>query len=394
MPLYIAPLVWDTSGGQPFNYWRMHARARAMFDLRSAAACAIQGGIPGESLVFATGPAPIPSDWELLGEAGNDLLSAAAKVRLGVTANRLAGGLMERLIDSADDTNLIRNHPLWPDKEGRIRWTLGPLDINLAPDRLASWWPTVMRGMKKMVQNAPLAVRRKALHVMLTRNLRIAPTRQNAIDWLDVDDDPESPSTTIRDDFNRGDSATVGSSSEGWSWTEVEGTDFSISGNAMAGAHATQGTARAESSLSSADHYTQVEWTVGTTGISGIAPCTRFDPSANTMYFYLVRPDGSSYLYKYITGSFTQIGTTGAISPSLPDTVRCDVSGTNLTGFFNGVSDRTGSDSSITSNLRTGVYSQVGVTVNVKWDDYIATDGLIGIPIAAYHYNHHLGSMA
>lgn len=378
MPLYIAPLVWDTSGNQPFNFWRQHARARDMFDLRSLESCRVASGTPGEAIVFATGAAPIPSDWELLGNDKQDLLSAAAKTRLNVQSARLGAALMERIVDSADDTNLLHNHPIWPGTDGKLRWSLGPIDITIDPDRLASWWPTIRRAMRRMVTDAPLEVRRKVLHVLLSRNLRIAPTRQNAVDWMEYDDDPQTPTTSIADDFVRADSSSLGTAGAGWSWTELDG-NFSIVSNTAAYVGAADGRAIAGSALSSADHSATFIWTAGTTGISGMGPCCRMvTGGADTSYFYFARVDTNTYLYKIVTGTYTQLGSTGTQSISLPDTLKLNCSGSNQTGTFNGVTDRTGTDTAITSNLYTGLFGQVGNTVNVRGTPFNATDGIGG----------------
>src|SRR5207253_2934705 len=107
------------------------------------------------------------------------------------------------------------------------------------------------------------------------------------------------PETTITDDFNRADGTTIGNQ---LTWTEVAGTWDTVSNQVqMTGPASDSATysARAESDLSSADHYAQLVYVnAGTvTTQAHLGPAARFSPSAQTHYLS-VPYNGTFYLEK------------------------------------------------------------------------------------------------
>lgn len=194
-------------------------------------------------------------------------------------------------------------------------------------------------------------------------------------------DAPVIVGTVIADDFTRADADAMGSSSEGWSWTETAG-DIDIVTNAaevitLGGA----ALARAESSLASDDHYSQVAITAwqGGTGASVSRPGVAVRYHTSDVTYYLARYETGFdrfELFRFVTGASTSIGTQAATQPTPPWTLRLEVDGSALEVFQDGVSKQTATDTNITGNVRTGLREFQGgsVTTETVFDDFEAGD--------------------
>lgn len=200
------------------------------------------------------------------------------------------------------------------------------------------------------------------------------------------------PATTITDSFNRANAGTLGSSSEGWSWSEVQNSGHSIASNTAesAGALDQDKASRADSDLSTADHYSQVDVvtlpqpTTNNRAIHGGAD-VRFAAAATTFYrSHLVRWDAGAgankqehWLWKMVAGTATQLGTQVSVTISLPDTIKTQSVGSTITTYFNGVQSQSLTDTAITGNLRTGI-SGFNRDANYQLDAFSATDVVTG----------------
>jgi len=174
--------------------------------------------------------------------------------------------------------------------------------------------------------------------------------------------------TTITDDFTRADGDTIGNQ---LSWTEV-GCDWDTVGN-LASKTATNSVvehARAESALSSDDHYAQIlrVSTVDNSDYQG--PCARIPASPSTdKTFYTLWSDGASYLTKFVTGTQTVIATGSRAVASEIYKVQAD--GSTIKGFYAGAEALSVTDTAITGNLHCGINAfGSGATL----DDFEAAD--------------------
>lgn len=183
---------------------------------------------------------------------------------------------------------------------------------------------------------------------------------------------PLAPATTLTDDFTRADQTGLGTAAGGWSWTTVAGAANIVSNQASIPSSAALYSVRAESDLSSADHYAQVDIvTIGVVTHSGGA--TRFAGAATTYYQAVYfKGDGKYYVSKVVTGTETHLGTAVAITTSLPEAYKCEINGSTLKGYQAGVERRSETDTSITANTRTGIagYRESGATL----DNWSAAD--------------------
>jgi len=161
--------------------------------------------------------------------------------------------------------------------------------------------------------------------------------------------------TTITENFDRADSTTV--MGNNLTWTQVTGTwgttsnkGYKVNTNAIIEA------ARAESALSSADHYAQVA--VGAAAAAGIStlsgPACRFAAAANTYYLtanYLNR----LYITKIVAGVQTNITSTPRVYAA--ETLKVQANGSTIKGYASGAEILSTTDTAITGNLRTGLTS-------------------------------------
>jgi hypothetical protein len=178
--------------------------------------------------------------------------------------------------------------------------------------------------------------------------------------------------TTITDNFNRA-NGSIGSSSEGWSWTAVSGT-WTISGNA-ASKTANVDTLefiRAESDLASSDHYAQAKALPASRYFGG--PCVRYSSSANTCYMHYMDSTVAK-VAKIVAGAQTDLATL-TCSYAQNSVYKTDVSGTTIEVFKDGVSAGSTTDSSIASGTRTGLSTYYNATEagSSHWDDFQAAD--------------------
>jgi hypothetical protein len=180
--------------------------------------------------------------------------------------------------------------------------------------------------------------------------------------------------TTITDNFTRAD-GDIGSSSEGWSWTQVVG-DTNIVSNAADQITAGATLNRAETDLLWQNHYAQIQ---GTASSFFLAVCGRFDASAQT--YYRLRAHWNTdqvWLEKVVSTAVTILAGPTTTSPTLngTDTFRLEVDGTTLVGKVNGVQQITVSDSAISTGTRTGFGATASGSSNL--DNFEAAD--IGTP--------------
>lgn len=179
--------------------------------------------------------------------------------------------------------------------------------------------------------------------------------------------------TTITDDFNRANSSGLGSSGEGWSWTAVVGR-LDISGNQAIFGTGTNPTSRAESDLSSADHYAQWTRTASVLSTNYVMPSCRYAGAATTYYCAAIRPSTPA-IYKRVTGTFTLIIAGVSTSGAAGDVIQIRANGSTISQRLNGAEDVAHTDTVITGGTRTGVdISQATKT----GDDFSAADLVAG----------------
>ena len=182
--------------------------------------------------------------------------------------------------------------------------------------------------------------------------------------------------TTLSDDFTRADADAMGSSSEGWSWTEVL-SDIDIVSNAAKNGASAAASARAESDLSSANHYCQATCTIVTSTNAYVRVAVRFAAAADTMYVGGHRDNATDEyeISKVVAGAVTQLFVAGTGTGDGPFVDKLTASGSALTLDVDGVQKISNTDTSITTGTRCGIRTgNPGGANRAVWDNWSAAD--------------------
>ena len=173
--------------------------------------------------------------------------------------------------------------------------------------------------------------------------------------------------TTINENFTRADSASaIGNH---LSWTQVSGTWGTFSNTAYKVSTASViESARADSDLSSSDHYAQVVVANGNGSVFH-GPACRHSSSAST-YYVTANFSNAQYLTKLIAGTQTNLTST-AHNYANGETLKIEANGSSIKGYANGTQYPSTTDTSITSGTRCGIVSSL---TNGTFDDFEAAD--------------------
>lgn len=195
--------------------------------------------------------------------------------------------------------------------------------------------------------------------------------------------------TTITDDFDCANSASPDCD---LSYTELSTGYFEIDSNELEIAKFccfnSHNTIRADTDLSGDDHYAQIDATSGNSITAQSVPnwygtIVRKDSSTTMTFYqgrYRHRSDANTdtyHIYEWTSGTDTDIhsDTTGATTPSYPFTIKTEVDGSTIKFYVNGVEELSTTDTSITSNTRTGVWGYKQHSSNrINLDDFEAAD--------------------
>ena len=371
--VYLAQWRWDTSD-PAFPQWGSPAPgAIGCLDLRSLPEMAHAGGVSQGWGIF-TYPAPMVIPGALaLGSDLDALVSPAIKatirIRLGIpsplSGDSLIDVLWEALTTRADPTGSLRSKPLMPTIQNALELHLG--GFSLIRSKLFSFSEPEGPNVLAVLQDDYRGIRQERLGTVFAdthKRLLGGLVNRFGVDYRQFipgdlpDEGLLEPHTTILDNFNRADSPTLGTSSEGWSWTEVEG-DLEINTN-RAGTPAITAasqSARAENDLNSADHTSQGLCDVELNTANFISVLTRFAAAATTYYAGQHRANATATyrLIKVVAGVFTSLGSQDAGVPANPVTDIMSSNGSTQEFTSDGVVRITLTDSSITGNLRSGI---------------------------------------
>lgn len=234
----------------------------------------------------------------------------------------------------------------------------------------------VIKAARKLVQGGmtPAQARTKIIQVVTDREVihakkvlgaRMADFRIK--DWRELvpddlqDWEPLPPSTIMGDTFVDTNGTALASHTAtgtggGFSWTETNGA-WSISSNAVdLDSTIFLGSARAESDLSSANHYAEVaaykSWA------TTIGAMIRFDPSAINGYSVQQINATSQRIWRADAGSWTTLSTNTTASLAEADVIKIEGTGSTINSYLNSTLVNTVTDSNH-SFTRTGIVAQV-----------------------------------
>jgi len=198
---------------------------------------------------------------------------------------------------------------------------------------------------------------------------------------------PIPPSTQINENWDCADSGAITCQ---LTWTVIEG-DLDISGNEVVTVGTGRGTGRADSDLSTDNHYSQADETIatGSTGSRTTGVIARKDATATLTYYESVAiwDTLTLRLRKRVAGTFTTLVSVADATLTLGAfiSLKVEVNGSTIKLFKNGVEQLSTTDTAITGNLRCGVSGLAGTTGNARIDNFQASD-LTAIPVMMNSY--------
>lgn len=190
------------------------------------------------------------------------------------------------------------------------------------------------------------------------------------------DEAPLEPTTTYTESWNTADSTTLGPD---LTWNEIDAT-FSVVSNSLSyDGNSLHRYARAEHDLSGEDHYVQGVMVEGGSGgaVREAGVLGRVSTSVKSYYAAYVATSSHVKLYKLVSGTATQLGSTTAITFGTSKILKLTCNGSTISVDYDGATMISVTDTAVTGNLRAGVgnfNSSAGTTVRPRLDDFKTAD--------------------
>lgn len=375
---YLGPWIWQESPEESF--WRAPDGALGLVDLRPIAPTSESGFFTtAERLADETGYLYLGGG-HLSTLAMSPAMIAEWRARLQITDTIQPCTLLDLLWDTltihSDPDGDGRALPLMPTHRGVLELHLGGHSLV----KSAKWdgkdtphWDKVLRVLKR--SGDEIKKRDKALHGKWLS----AMAAKFRVDRKEIDPKgkPEKPATAISDDFNRANGA-IGNSAEGWSWAADTGTWNIVSNRARV--TETTGSVlswycRANTNLSSDDHYAQVDIILGSS-TTGMGSVVRHAAAANTKYYTYNRLVDHAY-GKLVEGTSTAfyLNSTEGLGNI---TSKLQADGSTITWYVGGELYKQTTDTAITGNLQCGLTGKnSGNADNFTAEDLLAATGLV-----------------
>ena len=422
MQYALAPWSWNTDDQEanPNHFWDIQDSV-GLIDLRTVPEMGTPGPV-AQGFGFAAFPnlTPLPPGSIPLGDGLSRSLTqrqknnvkAAFSLGENIVAADLLGVIRELLVQHADPTGQARLKPLLPTVNGRMEMHLGghsqvlseiydptahPLVLELVQEDYRQVREETLGRMARGISNRDPQFHRRYLQALVEKYGRWF----NWEELIPSDLPRETPlphGTTLQDTFVETsdtslDAHTATGPNSGFSWAEVEGDYLVVAATDRAEDQSTSdNSARAESDLASADHFSENDISRSSGGGSRRAgAATRFAAAATTYYRFVIALEDDEYqIAKVVTGTKTELFSAvhdGDPDPDDINTVQGKSNGSTQELFFDAVSKLSGTDTAITGNVRAGIYSRNNATYrhdNFKAEDVAAAG--ISIPVAMHAY--------
>lgn len=372
MRYYLGPWLWDQAEG----FMPPGAVAGAI-DLGRLPDQA-RGGVDRPGCLCWTNSAVLPSEYALLGEGDCREIKVDGRLRsqwqsllgMAVAGDTLHEMIFHSLFGWSDPTGQTAPKPIMPSSEGWSDLVL-PGHGRVKSERF-EWGKSPNSGKIKLLLRAEFA---ELMDAAAKGKLRDNQHHRRVLDrWCEqfgIEDWREfvparlqkdvpgrlKHETSYSDDFDRADSTGLGAN-----WGTSEGTAFNVVSNKAAPQSATRSAMRYASDLSSADHYAQCDVVVVSGDPRG-GPAVRMATGAATYYYGWARNAASNNrrVGKIVSGMTTALSTFNGTAFT-SGTLKVDISGSTLTFYENGTSIYSGTDTSITGNLRAGMMNETATT--------------------------------
>lgn len=389
---YLSPLIWST---EYIRGWSAPSGCVLGLDMRSLDAQSLAGEYGDWSTAYVLSEnQQTGNDFVLLGIGRVDEVYPSQYAKDAWTTligiKPIGSTLLDWIINLGTDQAIIDGSrpikPFIPTKEENIELFL-PLHSKVWTRKFGEWNPTNNKyhnRIRDLLRYDFKKLKKEGLNEYILGKFLSILSKKYKCDPKEIDTDDkikiQKPTTTITDDFTRGDGDTIGNT---LSWTEYHDWD-TVSNRAKFVANqggavdvTNGGDARAETALSADDHYSQVnvydlhDWEAQ--GGSAV----RFASGAETFYLHRATLYSSqqSIIAKMVSGTLTNLNITTA-SPSSGVLVKTDANGSTLTGYFNGSQVNQCTDTAITGNLYCGIYSYTYVAYSLGVDNFEASDGI------------------
>jgi hypothetical protein len=396
MKYLLGQMVWR---GDEYPHWEAPDVVNdRILDLRPLSAQAKAGVTEGHVLI-ATERDPLPAE-TLISERPYEILSHrvldAVKDRLGIPESVTASTihqLVDRLLGVYSDPAVgMICPPMIPNRHGNIRFALGDVDFGYECPVEGVQWGNILKVERENYRNA----RESGTHRKLLSVLRDKYRVDDYEVFIPRDlpkETPLQPTTTLRDNFDVGNHAELNgqASSDGWTWNKLEGHStalFRTDTQAYAECTNTHVAGsnhcfyRAESDLSSVDHYVQG---IMRTNSNAEVVClvNRKDSSATLTHYYVnLEASGDRLaIYKRVAGTGTSLQNNSlTINTATNYTIRFAVNGSTLQTFNSGSQVGTNlTDTAISGGLRCGMLAFLASGLGPDSggiEDFEASDGL------------------
>ena len=395
MPIYFAPWNWVTAQQVPLitSHWEMPRADIGLgaIDLRSLPQCGSPGPTPqGFGLFSLSSPALIGLH---LGDTLFDAVSLPLRRATGdflnigsdalsSQATNVLSLIMELYNRLGDPTGGARWKPIRGALRSGVALTLGrdvmrfPLSALMRDNTIAVFQADYRRNK---ADGVPLTTLRKWTGSTM-RSLWNVMDDEHAALLLPpefVGDGWQPPATVITESFNTADSDTLGPD---LTWTEVSGNHFEIITNKAENKNvfpAVSQSARAGTALASADHYAQADVTWEDTSSAFGGTATRFAAAAETYYRGGATGwDNTDRLAKVVTAVLTELFNQAHTINAETLNVKHTSDGSTIKVTVGLAAELSGTDTSITGNLRTGIAcdNDSNAARNFKWDVFEGAD--------------------
>jgi hypothetical protein len=396
MRYYLGPWRWITNKGP--SHFAMPAGAIGAIDLGAIDEMGTAGNVRKGCLCWTSDTA-LPSEYDLLG--GGDVREIKRTAKIAAMLRKTVGSIpdgdslhdmiFDCLIGAADPDGATGPKPIVPGATGwmdlqmpghgrvksqRFEWGKTPHTVKLK--RL------VRREFSELMDDAEKGKLKDKEHHR--RCLDALCEKYGIEDWkefVETRRQKEVPGrlkheTTITESFNTADGTTLGPD---LTWSEVSG-NWTVASNraAIPVGGSVFGSARAQSDLSSADHYAEIEITSSDNGAglftqAGVS--ARFSSGAGTYYAAVLYRFGSSMSLQKVINNVQTGLSTPSITVALPEKYKVQCDGSVIKSYQAGVERSSLTDTSITGNLRCGMcgYTTAGAATmdNFEASDLAAT---------------------
>lgn len=380
----LCPIPWLTDEWGD-SYWGLPPVGRWIIDFRSLADCGKRGEYGDHPhVLMCCDETPKLDGWEPLSDG--DMRDARVDQKMldtwegltGVAAqgDTLADLIWWHLTENADPKGSDRCKPLMASRdrmELHCHGLIASKPFNLGQQHANKVLAVIQDDFRATFDLAQQGKAPADLHLKLLDDLcdkhgvgkdRASWQRFVPADLRNDIAGPKPRTTAYSDNFNRANADPLGSSSEGWSWTEVSG-DIDIASNMAVAANTSR--ARAEADLSSADHECQVTFQFNDGGSVAAGPMVRYASAADTAYFGRGRDTANqSILAKYVTGTLTDLDTVST-TIDFPVVLKTYISVSALKFYVGGVERNSITDTAISGGTRCGLGTIGTDTSSENW---------------------------